>query len=121
LFTQNNILETAMQATEYKNQVILNNVSNADTPKFKGKDIEFEEILSDAIEQTKKTGENHLDSVMPKLRMHHANYKVRLDKNNVDFETEMVKFYKNSAKYDVITNSVLNNSSRLNTVFTNSR
>ena len=32
LFTQNRILEAAMQATQYKNQEILNNMANIDTP-----------------------------------------------------------------------------------------
>lgn len=119
LFVQSNILETAMKASEYKNQVILNNIANADTPGFKGKNIEFKNILSDAVEETKETGVNTLNEVIPKLKVEHGNYKVRLDENNVDIETELVKFYKNSAEYDIITNSVLNNGSRLNTVFTN--
>ena len=43
---------------------------------------------------------------------------MRIDNNNVDIESEMTKFYKNSAKYDIIVNSVLNNTSRLNSVLT---
>lgn len=119
LFTQSRILESALQASEYKNQVILNNMANAETPGFKASDVEFEGILSDVIESSKYTGELNIDSVLPKLKTNHANFSTRIDENNVDVEVEMIKFYKNSAKYDVIVNSVLNNSSRLNTVFTN--
>ena len=62
-----------------------------------------------------------MSSVMPSVQKQHYGYKVRIDENNVDIETEMVKFYKNSAKYDVIVNSVLNNSNRLNTVLSGFR
>ena len=57
-----------------------------------------------------------MSSVMPALKSQHYNYKVRIDENNVDIESEMTKFYKNSAKYDVITGSVISNNSRFNTV-----
>ncbi len=119
MFTQNTVLESAMQASEYKNQVILNNMANADTPGFKGRNVEFESILDSAIESSKLTGRLDMSSVLPRLKAQHENFKVRLDENNVDIEIEMVKFYKNSAKYDVITGSVLNNSNRMNTVLTN--
>ncbi len=116
MFVQNNILETAMQASEFKNQVILNNMANAETPNFKGSDVEFESILDDAIESSKMTGKLDLSSVMPAVKRQHSGYKVRIDENNVDIESEMTKFYKNSAKYDVIVNGVLNNTNRMNTV-----
>jgi len=121
LFTQNTVLETAMQASEFKNQVILHNMANSDTPNFKGSEVEFEGILNDAIESSKINGKLDMSSVMPSVQKQHYGYKIRIDENNVDIETEMVKFYKNSAKYDVIVNSVLNNSNRLNTVLSGFR
>ena len=39
LFTQNTVLGTAMQASEFKNQVILHNMANSDTPNFKGSEF----------------------------------------------------------------------------------
>ena len=121
LFTQNTVLGTAMQASEFKNQVILHNMANSDTPNFKGSEVEFEGILNDAIESSKINGKLDMSSVMPSVQKQHYGYKVRIDENNVDIETEMVKFYKNSAKYDVIVNSVLNNSNRLNTALSGFR
>ena len=118
MFTQNTVLEAAMQASEFKNQVILNNMANADTPNFKGSEVEFEGILNDAIESSKLKGKLDMSSVMPALQKQHYGYNVRIDNNNVDIESEMTKFYKNSAKYDIIVNSVLNNTSRLNSVLT---
>ncbi len=119
--TQSTILESALQAAEYKNQVILNNIANADTPGFKGKHVEFESVLNDALETSRRTGKLDMSGVMPKLMSKHSGYSVRIDENNIDAETELTEFYKNSAKYDVITNSILNNSSRINFVIANAK
>lgn len=118
MFMQNDVLELAMKGSEYKNQTILNNIANADTPGFKAKDVQFEGILKDAIDTYDRTGDLDLNSVEAKLYTRHRNYSVRIDDNNVDIESELVNFYKNSTKYDVISNSVINNNSRLNSVFT---
>ncbi|MBS5793574.1 MAG: flagellar basal body rod protein FlgB [Clostridiales bacterium] len=117
LFTQNRILETAMQATQYKNQVILNNMANIDTPNYKKKTVEFENTLSKAIEETKKTGIDHMGTVMPNIKVSAKQNSTTLDGNSVDIETEMIDFYKNSTKYDFIVNSVLSNSNVTNTVY----
>lgn len=117
LFTQNRILETAMQATQYKNQVILNNMANIDTPNYKKKTVEFESTLSKAIEETKKTGIDHMGTVMPNIKVSAKQNITTLDGNSVDIETEMIDFYKNSTKYDFIVNSVLSNSNVTNTVY----
>ncbi|MFR4985912.1 MAG: flagellar basal body rod protein FlgB [Lachnospirales bacterium] len=117
LFTQNRILETAMQATQYKNQVILNNMANIDTPNYKKKTVEFENTLSKAIEETKKTGIDHMGTVMPNIKVSSKQNSTTLDGNSVDIETEMIDFYKNSTKYDFIVNSVLSNSNVTNTVY----
>ena len=119
--TQSTILESALQAAQYKNQVILNNIANADTPGFKGKHVEFESVLNDALETSRRTGKLDMSGVMPKLMSKHSGYSVRIDENNIDAETELTEFYKNSAKYDVITNSILNNSSRINFVIANAK
>lgn len=118
MFMQNDILELAMKGSEYKNQTILNNIANADTPGFKAKDVEFEGILKNAVDSYNRTGELDFASVRAELYTRHRNYSVRIDDNNVDIETELVNFYKNSAQYDVVTNSVISNNSRLSTVLT---
>lgn len=118
LFTQNVILETAMQATEYKNKVIMNNIANVDTPKYKSKTVRFEGALAKAINKTKKTGENHhMNEVMNNIFISTKNDSTTLDENSIDIETEMINFYKNSTKYDAIVNSVLSNSNVIGTVY----
>lgn len=117
LFSQNSILETAMQATQYRNKVIINNMANADTPNYKSKSVDFEGVLSDAIKKTKDTGINHMAEVMPRLVVSVKENSTTLDGNSVDIETEMVNLYKNSAKYDTIVGSVISNSNISTTVY----
>lgn len=116
-FKQSRILETAMQAVQYKNQATLNNIANADTPNYKRKNVEFKNILKDAINSEKTTGVSQLDTVLSKVNASSTkNFSNTLDGNSVDIETEMVEFYKNSIEYDVIVNSVLSNSNINNSV-----
>lgn len=118
LFTQNRILETAMQATQYRNQTIINNIANVDTPDYKAKYVNFEGALDEAITKTKETGTDQMGSVMKNISVVTKENSTTLDGNSIDVETEMINFYKNSAKYDVIVNSVLSNSNRTNSVYT---
>ncbi|MDR1531054.1 MAG: flagellar basal body rod protein FlgB [Clostridiales bacterium] len=118
LFVQNNIIETAMQASVLKNDVILNNIANADTPNYKRKDVEFESILRDTLESAGKPGGADLSKLKPRVYVADQNYSYRLDGNNVDIETEMVGFYQNSTKYDTMTSSVINNYKRINLALT---
>lgn len=116
LFSQNRILETAMQASQFKNEAILNNLANVDTPGYKRKNVYFEGVLSNAIDKQEKTGVYSMDKVLSNLKITSDDYSVRTDGNSVNVETEMVEFYKNSTKYDAIVNSVLSNSNITNSV-----
>lgn len=118
LFNQSRILETAMQATAFKNEVILGNIANIDTPNYKRKTVEFEGALENAINETKKTGVNKMHKVMQNIKVSEVKNQTTLDGNSVDIETEMINFYKNSSKYDVIANSIMSNSNRTDTVYT---
>ena len=96
LFTQNRILETAMQATQYRNQTIINNIANVDTPDYKAKYVNFEGALDEAITKTKETGTDQMGSVMKNISVVTKENSTTLDGNSIDVETEMINFYKNS-------------------------
>ncbi len=114
VFLPNAVLETGMQVAVQKNDVISNNITNADTPYYKKQSLVFEESLSDAINDVKVTGSLDLSKVKPTVVTQPYDY--RLDNNGVDIETEMVDLYQNSARYDVMTSSVMNNYKRLQVV-----
>lgn len=110
LFTQSTILETAMQATNYKNDMLMQNMANVDTPNYKQKTVNFESSLASAIEKTKSTGENHMGEVMSNIFVTIKTDSTTLDGNSIDIETQMIELYKNSIRYDTIVGSVQSNS-----------
>ncbi len=115
---QNDIMGTALRASAVRNDVMVNNLANADVPGYKSKRVDFELSLSDAIDDWKRTGDLDLSNAKPMLRSSDANYNYRIDENNVDVEMEMVNLYQNSVKYEAMINCVLNNSKRLNLAIT---
>ncbi len=117
LYTQNDILGMAMQAAFVRNDVISNNVANADTPGFKRKAVVFEQYLEKAIGERRKTGTIDTSRVRAEIVMDNPGYAYRLDGNNVDIEEEMVRLYANQVRYDVLANSVISNYRRINAVF----
>ncbi|MFV0520752.1 MAG: flagellar basal body rod protein FlgB [Lachnospirales bacterium] len=115
LYSKLDILEKGMQGTVLRNEVIQNNIANADTPNFQRSDVVFEDYLASAIDEAKTTGVLNLDKVVPTVINQGFSY--RLDENNVDIETEMVDLYQNSARYDMLVSCVNNNYKRINAVF----
>ena len=47
-----NVLDKAADASWTRNDVLANNIANADTPNYKRKDVQFETYLSNAIAGT---------------------------------------------------------------------
>ena len=116
LFVQNDILGVAMQASAVRNDVIANNISNAEVPGYKKKTVQFEIYLQDALAAAKRTGKLDLSRVRPQLITEHAGYSYRIDGNNVDIESEMVDLYQNAVKYETLAGSVINNYKRINLI-----
>lgn len=114
VFLNNDILGTALNASAFKNEVIQNNIANADTPNYKKRDVYFESILDDELNSAMFTGEINFDNLKPVMKSDPLSY--RMDGNNVDLNVEMVEMYKNSVKYDTLAQSVMNNYKRINVV-----
>ena len=118
IYFRNNVIGPAMQASILRNEVIANNIANADTPGFKKSRVEFEDSLQTALDRIKQTGVKDLSGVSMRAVITHDTFNHRIDENNVDMEVEMSELYKNAAKYDALTSMVLNNSKRFNVVLT---
>lgn len=118
MFIQNDILGRTMQASVVRNDVVTNNIANADVPGFKKKSVKFESYLNSALESAKHIGDIDLDKIFPSIQTEHGGYSYRLDGNNVDIESEMVDLYQNSVKYDTLASGIINNYKRINLVFT---
>ncbi|MCL2604374.1 MAG: flagellar basal body rod protein FlgB [Defluviitaleaceae bacterium] len=114
MHNQNRALGAAMHATGARLDVIMNNIANNDTPYFVAGAVDFEAALGQAIDNWRATGRLDLSGVRPNLRSQDPGFAFRMDGNNVDMESEMVRLYTSTVRYEAMVNSVLNNSRRLN-------
>jgi flagellar basal-body rod protein FlgB len=116
IYTQNDILGSALQAGSLRNDIIVNNITNNDDPGYKTKAVEFENSLSKALDKYKKTRNLDLSGVKPSIKTVYKDYNYRIDTNNVDMELEMVNLYQNSVRYEAMINCVMNNTKCFNLV-----
>ncbi len=100
-----NILNKAASASWTKNEIIANNIANVDTPEFKRSDLNFENLLKDAMTQRgtknmdKKVGNINLNKLNPEIYTDYEELSYRYDGNNVDIDTENAYLADNQIKY----------------------
>jgi flagellar basal-body rod protein FlgB len=111
LFNSVNLLGKGMDATWLRNEVISNNIANADTVGFKASSVQFEEIMAAALGagdgklEMAATHEKHIsksapsvDDVKPVVVTDESS-SVRYDENSVNIESEMAALAKNTIHY----------------------
>ena len=105
-----NVLDKAADASWARNDVLANNIANADTPNYKRKDVQFETYLSNAVAGTDSLDETvaniDLSTLESTTYTEQAGLSYREDGNNVDISTENVELAKNQLKYYTLMNSV---------------
>ena len=119
-----NILAKAADGAWARNEAISNNIANVDTPGYKRQDVSFETELQHALKASKyrsldsKVAEAnlHLNRLEPRAYTDIPNWSYRMDKNNVDVDTENVELASNQIKYNGITTSLDNEFKNLKTV-----
>ena len=124
------VLHRTMDAATLRQQVLANNISNADTPNFKRSSLNFEAELKRALDsedvhkpQASLTHEKHISfdrtqdyrDVRP---MRILDYLTQTDNNgnNVDAEQESMLLLQNQLRYDLLTRSISNQFTQLNIV-----
>lgn len=119
-----NVLGKAADGAWTRNEIIANNIANADTPNYKRRDVSFETELQHAL---KASGARDLDGkisdindrvkrIEPRVYVDSARFSYRLDGNNVDIDTENVELASNQIKYNGIVTSIDNEFTNLKTV-----
>lgn len=124
VFDYTNILYKAADASWMRENVITNNIANIDTPGYKRQDVDFESVLQKALGKTKYSSLDkkvrELNQDLGKLTTTSytdaANYSYRLDRNNVDENTENAELASESLRYQLLTTAITNNFSRMQTV-----
>ena len=105
-----NVLDKAADGSWVRNDVLANNIANADTPNYKRKDVQFETYLSNAVAGTDSLDETvaniDLSTLESTTYTEQAGLSYREDGNNVDISTENVELAKNQLKYYTLMNSV---------------
>lgn len=112
-----NVLGRAADASWTRNDILANNIANADTPGYKRKDVQFETYLANLVAGTDSLDETVSNIDLNELNcttyIDQANLSYRYDGNNVDMNTESVELAKNQLKYYTLMNSMSQEFSRL--------
>lgn len=114
------VLNKSMDVASLRNEVIADNIANVDTPKFKRREVIFEENLKTALQggtepaKLKVMDPRHfslagektnIEDFQPEIRvMKDLSY--RNDENNVDIDVESAKLAKNKIMYDAVSQSM---------------
>lgn len=110
------LLQKALDASSLRQQVISNNISNAETPGYKAKQVVFEDILKKHLNnQTNFVGNRsdarHLvignPANIPAANIvENTNSVMQNNGNNVDIDDEMTRMGKNSLWYYTLTEQI---------------
>lgn len=121
-FSYINILDKAADASWTRESLLANNIANATTPGYKRQDIDFQSALKNAMSNYKymnldqKVNAIDLSELNPMIYTDHGNFSYRLDRNNVDIDTEQVELASEQIKYQALTTSITSEFQRLQTV-----
>ncbi|MDL2224987.1 flagellar basal body rod protein FlgB [Eubacteriales bacterium OttesenSCG-928-M02] len=123
IFSQTKYLENALDASSLRNQVIQNNIANAETPNFKASSVDFESTFQRALLnqggfQNKQTREKHIafDTSIDNVKgtvYQHNNTTMKMDGNNVDIDYENAQLAKNQIYYSTLVQKLNSEFSRL--------
>ncbi len=132
IFSSTKYLEKGLDASWLRNQVISNNIANAETPNFKSSRVEFEDVFAAALDDgngfdNKMTREKHIDfstpdpgDVVPTVYQN-SDTTMRMDGNNVDIDYENVELAKNTLYYNTLVEKLNSEFSMLRTAITEGR
>jgi flagellar basal-body rod protein FlgB len=90
----------------YRQQILASNIANADTPNYKAMDIDFSQVLTNAMGSISmsRTDAGHIDAkggspVAGIKPMYRAAVQPSIDGNTVDADVEQAQFSENALQY----------------------
>lgn len=107
-----NVLDKAADAAWLRNDVLANNIANSATPGYKRQDVEFESVLDRELNNSRyqsmdnKISDLKINRLKPRTYTDSANFSYRLDKNNVDIDSENVTLAANQLRYNGLVDSI---------------
>lgn len=129
LFLETNYLQKGINASWARNEVIMNNIANIDTPGFKRSEIEFEDLFESSLKAGRSkldmttTNSAHISNLIESTDVTHIQAQdddtsIRYDENNVSIETEMAALAKNSLEYYTLISKINAEFTKLNLAIT---
>jgi flagellar basal-body rod protein FlgB len=110
------LLQSALNAASLRQQVISNNIANAETPGYKGKKVVFEDVLKQHLSNQTNFIGNRTDSrhfvigqpsEAPVAKIvENSNTTMQNNGNNVDVDEEMTNMGKNAIWYNTLVEQV---------------
>lgn len=104
--------QNALSLRAERQQVLANNIANADTPNYRSRDFDFSSELASAVKNGTRSGssmslattsERHLNASFSGSSLHELLYRVpdqpSLDGNTVDMDRERAQFTDNAVRY----------------------
>lgn len=125
MFDSINLLEKGLDSSWLRNQVIVNNIANVDTPGFKASSVEFESVFKKALDgegfDAKTTREQHYDFGSSKKNIKPVVTKdvdtvYRMDENNVDIDYQNIELARNTIYYNELATQMTSELDKLRTV-----
>lgn len=109
-----NVMDKAADASWMRENVIANNIANVDTPGYKRQDVDFESALKRELGSSKYISldkkirglNRNLSGLSVSSYTDASNYSYRLDRNNVDVDTEQVELASEQLRYELLTTSI---------------
>ncbi|WP_080146607.1 flagellar basal body rod protein FlgB [Marinilactibacillus piezotolerans] len=99
------LLHRALDASDLRQEMVSNNIANVNTPGYKAKRVEFESLLTEAMNGTglsrtndRHFGANSINEVTARVEEQEGNM-VGDDGNNVAIDTEMAELSANNLYY----------------------
>lgn len=116
-----NVFDKAADASWLRENVITNNLANIDTPGFKRQDVDFETVLRRELGNSKYTSledkvrevNTDLSPLTVSAYTDSGNYSYRLDRNNVDENTENAELASEALRYQLLTSAISSDFSRM--------
>ncbi len=120
-------LTYALDVAALRHEIISENIANIHTPKYRRKDLQFEETLQQALGQSQRlqlvgTNEKHIGarlSTGPLVQ--EVRTKIRQDGNNVDLEYENATLAKNTLYYQAVSTVLTSHLKMLGAAITEGR
>ncbi|MEG0894382.1 MAG: flagellar basal body rod protein FlgB [Oscillospiraceae bacterium] len=112
----NTLLQKSLDGLWQRQQAILNNLANYETPNYKKKYVEFEKYLKQAIDESDNKTKSQKISLIDNTHSYMGTSKsetLRADGNNVDVEQENIELARAQLQYSTAIRQVSDNLSRL--------